>query len=49
MIRKLVRRELLFIGGLGFLTAASWTLLGLSAGLAAIGLSLLAFDFALGD
>jgi hypothetical protein len=49
MIRKLLRQELLFLIGFGFLTAGAWIWLGLAAGLAAVGISLLAFDFALGD
>lgn len=49
MIRKLLRRELLFVGGWGFLAAGAWIWLGIAAGLATIGLSLLALDFALGD
>ena len=49
MIKKLFRRELLFVAGCGFLVASAWVWLGMAAGLAGIGISVLALDFALGD
>jgi hypothetical protein len=49
MIKKLLRREMLFIAGFGFLTAGVWIWFDLPAGLIAIGVSILALDFALGD
>lgn len=43
------RTELLTLGGFGSLTASVWTAFGLSAGLAAIGVSALVLEFLTGD
>jgi mannose/fructose/N-acetylgalactosamine-specific phosphotransferase system component IIC len=46
MIRKLAHPAVLSVAGLGFLSAAAWTV-GTTLGLAAVGVSLLLLEFRL--